>query len=316
MSSSLLEYDAKTYYNPQNIFWNSYEYVRREINFRNTGNHDLVWFLDFKNRYLPRRKALMLNCGNGWVERILMEHGVIKEAVGVDYAETLLEDARNAAGEQSLRYYQLDTNTALFPEAGYDLVVNFAAAHHIAYLDRVFRRLAELLPDDGYFVSYDYVGAHRNQYPTRQWFTAVKLNRKLPSHMRSPMHYPHLKTALYCDPSEAVHSELVVPVMRRYFHIVEHKHMGGGLAYLVLTHNANFMKASPSEQEYWLKVIMDADAEYLEKHPESSQFDYIVAQPNKEVLERHTQLEMWSQEEEAREAKAARNNLEYYPRNP
>jgi len=68
----------------------------------------------------------------------LLNMGLIKEAVGVDYSENLIVDARNKAAELPLRYYVIDTNTAVFPETGYDLVVNHAAAHHIAYINKVF----------------------------------------------------------------------------------------------------------------------------------------------------------------------------------
>lgn len=309
---SNLDYDSSVYYH--GIYWNDYDYVARELNRRISGDPDVPWTEHFRKTVGGRvfKKALILNCGNGWVERDLLQRGLIAEAVGVDYAEPLLQQARAAAGDLPARYYQLDTNTAAFPEGGYDLVVNFAAAHHITYVDRVFRKLAELLPEDGYFVSYDYVGPHRNQYGARQWLVALALNARLPSHMRQIMRYPHLLTMKLTDPSEAVHSELVVPTTRRYFHIVDHQHMGGALAYLVLTHNDRFWNAKPEEQTRWLKVIMDADADYLRRHPDSSLFDYILARPNKRSLEQTAQLAQWTEEETRREASAMRNNGLYY----
>jgi len=311
-NTSVLDYDPSVYY--QGRYWNDYNYVARELNRRISGDPDVPWTEHFRKTVGGRvfRKALILNCGNGWVERDLLQRGLIAEAVGVDYAEPLLQQARAAAGDLPARYYQLDTNTAAFPEGDYDLVVNFAAAHHITYLDRVFRELCKLLPADGCFVSYDYVGPHRNQYGTRQWLAALSLNRRLPPHMRQIMRYPHLLTMKLVDPSEAVHSELVVPMTRRYFHIVDHQHMGGALAYLVLTHNDRFWNAKPEEQARWLKVIMDADADYLRRYPDSSMFDYILAQPNKHSLEQTTQLDAWTREEEEREATAQRNNGLYY----
>ena len=40
----------------------------------------------------------------------------------------------------------MDVNSGDFPEGPYDLVVNSAAAHHIAYIDRVFVRCASSCP--------------------------------------------------------------------------------------------------------------------------------------------------------------------------
>ena len=46
--------------------------------------------------YAPavHQRALSLNCGNGWVEQEIVHGGLAKEAVGVDYSEALLEQAR------------------------------------------------------------------------------------------------------------------------------------------------------------------------------------------------------------------------------
>ena len=48
-------------------------------------------------------------------------------------------------------------------------MVNDAAAHHIAMIDRVFREICGLLLPDGCFVSFDYVGLHRNQCWSVAW---------------------------------------------------------------------------------------------------------------------------------------------------
>ena len=100
-------------------------------------------------------RALILNCGNGWVERELLASGLILEAVGIDYSDRPPGAGEEAAAEGGLplTYEQVNVNTAAFPDGEFDLVVNHAAAHHIAAIDRVFRELCRKLPDDGWFVS-------------------------------------------------------------------------------------------------------------------------------------------------------------------
>ena len=83
--------------------------------------------------------------------------------------------------------------------------MNHAAGHHISHIDRVFRALAARLRPDGVFVSWDYVGPHRNQYPGDMWEAAHRVNVTLPAELRSPMHYPLLEEMLTGDPTEAVH---------------------------------------------------------------------------------------------------------------
>ena len=140
----------------QGRYWNDFDVVTRRINERISGDPTRPWFEQFaKMSERTFERALILNCGNGWVERELLSSGLILEAVGIDYSEDLLAQARTAAAEGGLplTYEKVNVNTAAFPEGEFDLVVNHAAAHHIAAIDRVFRELCRMLPDDGWFVS-------------------------------------------------------------------------------------------------------------------------------------------------------------------
>ena len=123
------------------------------------------------------------------------------------------------------------------PTSEFDLVVNHAAAHHIAAIDRVFREVCRILPADGWFVSFDYVGPHRNQYRTDAWDAAWKINRQLPESLRQDMAYPPIPVMLQVDPTEAIHSELILQTFHRYFIEREFTPLGGALAYPLLTHN-------------------------------------------------------------------------------
>lgn len=298
----------------KNTYWNDHPLVNEFMNMRVSGEKGKNGYRYFQEITKNRKfnKALMLNCGNGCWERELWDIGLIKEAVGIDYSENLIAEARSNAAERPLRYYVMDTNTVAFPETGYDLVVNHAAAHHIAYINKVFQKIAELLPEDGYFVSMDYVGPHRNQYPRKQWNAALQLNRQLPKNLRQKMRYPHLPTMLLTDPTEAIHSELVIETMNRYFHIDYHSKIGGALAYLLLTFNDNFFRASEDDRERWIGFILEEDSKYLLSNPQSSMFDFIIARPNKEILKEKKKLEAFQEAENKREEYAIKNNGQYY----
>ena len=164
-------------------YWNDLEPVRERINRWISGDGGTTWHQHFASKTgRVFKRALILNCGNGWVERELHEQGLIEEAVGIDYSEALLDEAREAARSAGLplSYQQANINTATLPDLEFDLVVNHAAAHHITAIDRVFRQVCQILPEDGWFVSFDYVGPHRNQYRLDAWEEVWTLNRKLP----------------------------------------------------------------------------------------------------------------------------------------
>lgn len=295
-------------------YWNDIELVRRILDERATGSPDTTWFEHLRDHSGPFRHALVLNCGNGWVERELIDRGVVSSAVGVDVSDELLDEARTAAGGRALRYERLDTNTAAFPDEAFDLVVNHAALHHVAHLDRVLRRLHEILEPDGVLVSWDYVGPHRNQYRAREWEAAWEVNLRLPEAARQTMIYPLLPAMIAGDPTEAIHSELILPVMERYFAFEHRRDLGGGIGYLLLTHNEGLHALPAAEAEPHVRAVMDADTELLAADPSSSLFVYAIARPRPGALDDADRLAAWSAEEEAREDRAAAAGGIYYPR--
>ncbi|MGD9703164.1 MAG: class I SAM-dependent methyltransferase [Acidimicrobiia bacterium] len=298
-------------------YWNNRPEVVQYMNRLATGDPDLAWLLHLRQwRGAPFRRALSLNCGNGWVERQLIEHGVVESALGIDIAEDLLQQSRAEATALSLplEYRRVDINTDDLCSLGeFDLVVNHAAAHHIGYIDRVFRQLCRLLPDDGVLVSYDYVGPHRNQYPTHQWEAIWRANEALPAPLRKRLRYPTVPAVVASDPTEAIHSELIVPTMRRYFDLPIERYVGGSVAYDILTFNDAFFDPQVDTHDAVMRVLA-ADAEYREPDPAAnSLFAYLVATPRKEVLDDEPQLAAWAAEESARERAAAAADGRYYP---
>ena len=309
--------NSEVYYT--GTYWNDFEIVRRRINARISGEPTRKWHEHFANETQRTfKRALILNCGNGWVERELVEHGLVAEGVGMDYAQPLLDEAAAAARQLGLplTYVQANVNEGVFPEGEFDLVVNHAAAHHIAAIDRVFREICRVLPEDGWFVSLDYVGPHRNQYRLDAWEEAWHLNRQLPSTLQQDLAFPPMPVMLVVDPTEAVHSELIVDTFERYFTTGQYTALGGAIAYPLLTHNARMFAADDEEeQSLWIERILRADDRFLAQHPESTLFAYFAGTPNKSVLAETERLAAWAEEEAERERTAREERGgEYYRR--
>jgi SAM-dependent methyltransferase len=308
--------NSDVYY--QGRYWNDYDVVVRRNNGRISGDPNLAWYEHFSkvsNRVFER--ALILNCGNGWVERDLLNCGLVRRAVGIDYSPELLAEAEAAADRDNLplTYEQANVNSGTFPDQEFDLVVNHAAAHHIAAIDRVFREICRILPEDGWFVSFDYIGPHRNQYLPTGWEAAWQLNEQIPERLRQDLRYPHLPTMLVVDPTEAIHSELIVETFHRYFTVDQFTPLGGAIAYPLLTHNTRMWEAGnqPARSE-WVHRIIEADDQFLEANPDSSLFAYFTGTPDKAVLARSDLLVVWEAAEREREERASRNMGEYYRR--
>jgi SAM-dependent methyltransferase len=305
--------NAEVYFRHQR-YWNALPPVIDYMNERASGHKDIDWIHNVGvRRGKPFERALFLNCGTGWVERAFVDAGIVRSAIGVDISPSMIATARELAEGRALEYAIVDGNNDALPLDGIDLVVNHAACHHLSHLDRVLGQIADALPDDGWFVSFDYVGAHRNQYPAEQWEAATYLNDQLPAHLRSKLLYPHLPTMLVTDPSEAVHSELFLDIHRRYFDTVIENPIGGWLAYLVLTENEPLFDHLGPDTDEWVDMIVAADRAVVESDPTKTLFTYLIGQPRRPGPSADERT-AWAGEEAAREEAAGRNGGIYYPR--
>lgn len=280
-SRSSLRIQRHVYYTGK--YWNDIPYVSQEVFHRRaTGHPDLHWdsFL-LKRRGQPFQSVLVLNAGNGWVERSLMEKGIIRSGIGVEYLQQFVDDANTEAEAKgyNLTYYQCNVNVDLLPAGKYDLVLNHAAVHHVARLDFVFQQILSLLLPTGWFVSVDYIGPHRNQYPAPLWRKLEQINAQIPAVFRQRLAYPHLPTMLATDATEAQHSEMIVEAMRRYFFIDLYKPLGGAIAYPLLTHNRAIHSVPYWRSQKTVEMLLEEDKKWLEDDYGRSFFAFIIAMP-------------------------------------
>src|SRR5690348_5178598 len=60
-------------------YWNDLPAVVRYLQQRSTGDRELWWMEYLRRRYdTPFRRGLILACGTGWVERELMDRGIVE----------------------------------------------------------------------------------------------------------------------------------------------------------------------------------------------------------------------------------------------
>lgn len=304
----------------QGVYWNNFVETQHYMNALATDDAETDWQTHLLNWNNGKsfRNALILSCGNGFVERTLYDRGIIQAAVGIDVDLALLEIARtHADGKYPFKYVLLDSNkNSDFPWGDFDLVVNHAALHHIAYIDFHVRSLYRLLRrSGGTIVNYDYVGPHRNQYSDDHWNAIIDLNNRSHPCFRHPdLVYPHLPTMLSVDPSEAIHSELIVETLRRYFEPQWFRYLNGQLAYALLTHNRNLQhhschaKMNISSHVQW---VLNEDRLYAEKYRNDGLFLYSIMTPRIDAP-KNADLDRWSLEESKRENKARRQHGLYY----
>lgn len=316
MSQPIAPPASITYYRPQ-IYWNDFEIVRCRIDAEISGSPTTDWVGHLKSRGLTFDRCLMLNCGNGWVERDLYRTGLFREVFGFDIGEKMVDEATEQAKKMEMpaRYVVADCNNFVPERDRFDLAVNFAAMHHVAYINRLTARTTAALKPGGRYVAFDYVGPHRNQYSWKIWSAIIELNATLPIAFRHDyIPYPHLKTMLHLDPTEAIHSELQVEMLKRYFDIAQYTELGGALAYHLLYGNAALFEARHSAAgQACLNAILDADKTFTTRHPDTNLFAFWIAAPKAKSALSEGQMQAWQADEDAREAAAALQAGRYYP---
>ncbi|KAG1678189.1 hypothetical protein FOA52_016126 [Chlamydomonas sp. UWO 241] len=297
-------------------YWNNLAQVRDHINTIATGDPTHEWYHHLKEwRGKPFQRALIFNCGNGWVERVLWQEKIIVSGLGLDLLEPFVREAQSEANKlgANLTYVKHDINSDDLPPGPFDLIVNVAAAHHISRIDKVFNSLRQRLEPGGLFVSWDYVGPHRNQYPENQWRMMSMVNTKLlPAELPQDMRYPHMPNMLADDPSEAVHSELFNNTLRRYLDVVWWRSVGGAIAYPLITHNDNFFSKRTVDDatlQRYVAMLLEMDYAWTQKTG-ATLFAYVIASPKQDVDLR--QVAGALTREDAREARAHANGGVYY----
>jgi ubiquinone/menaquinone biosynthesis C-methylase UbiE len=279
---SVVAKNSKVYYRGK--YWNDYKVVKRYMNRELTGNKDVWWMLDFQRRYAknPFKKALFLNCGDGRHERKFLNRKIAEQVVAFDYSESLLKKARRLGKGKKIEYFQADANAVDFPENSFDLVVNIASLHHIQYLNRMCYIIAKSLKPGGIFMSFDYIGPSRNQYPKKQWQLTKKINSRLPKTIKKDkLDYPHLPTMMVTDPTEAIHSGMIMEAVKKYFDFIHLKFVGGGVAYTLLSQNPKLDKLKTKEAEKIIEKVLNIDHKYTKQGLMADMFTYFIATQKK-----------------------------------
>jgi ubiquinone/menaquinone biosynthesis C-methylase UbiE len=106
---------------------------------------------------LPQgQRVLEVGCGRGVALEPLLRRLRPKHLTGLDVDRALLEIARarleGAALEREIELQMGDVRALPFPDASFDLVVDFGTCYHVARRERALREIARVLAPGGRFV--------------------------------------------------------------------------------------------------------------------------------------------------------------------
>lgn len=259
-------------------WWNIPEVKHRE-NEKISGNPGKTFDIHLAENYFRSRNDLNLlsiGCGVGNREIRIAGSGHFKEVIGIDLSGESVFEANKKVKEKGLtniKFEKADFYQFEMGEEQYDVILFYSSLHHFKNMEEVALRVAKALKNDGFLILSEYVGMNRLQFSKEKINEMNRLLGLIPdkyrrqyltNRLKKKIYPPGLLRMIISDPSEAVESKTILPVIHRNFKIVEEKKTGGDLLMMVLKDIAhNFINDDPESEEI-LKKLFDEEDAYLE----------------------------------------------------
>jgi len=284
------------------IAWMEHDYIKKHINRRTTGDESLDWFNYVLQKYFQAsvERALSLGCGDGGLERHALTKGAVVTFDAYDASPGAIDGATQAAKDLGLlpqiHYAVADLNCFQAPAYPYGAVFASMSIHHIQALEEVFDEIRKALTPAGYFIMNEYIGPTRFQLPPIQEkvvndllnilpprFRRIIRDGKVTSEIKSCHQVHPLSWFTENDPSEAVRSAEILPVLQRFFDLAEFKPYGGTLLQFLLENIVGNFDESQEEAKAWLDMLAYVESALEEAGAIESDFALIVATPKKKM---------------------------------
>jgi SAM-dependent methyltransferase len=260
------------------LSWSGIPQVHLNHNFLITGSRTASWVEWIRDRYFTQGDAgdtLALGCGAGHLDRILKQCGYsFRSFTGIDISGPAVDRARVLAGEVNLaatvRYLAADLNSHRLPPGSFDFIYFFQSLHHIEALEHVLSQCRQALRPGGLLMVNEFVGPSRFQWTDAQIEAANRALVRLPEDLRrdrlaggikTKVDRPTVAQMVAHDPSEAVRSAEIEPLLKATFDVFAEWNWGGTVNHLVFQNIAgNFDPTSPVHERAVEQLIEEENA--------------------------------------------------------
>ena len=256
--------------------WMASTAVLMHLNERATGDPARDWLSSWAHRWFvgDRLRVLVLGSGEGWLERAIASWPFVDRIDAVDVAPEAIERARAQAPAKA-SYAVVDLNRDTLHENAYDVVVAHMILHHVENLEHAFTQIERAMKRDATFIVNEYVGPKRFQFSDDVLAKINALFRCLPKRLRGGMEAkerPPLQLMIDLDPSEAVRSDELLPMIEERFELLERKNMGGTLLQHLLYEIAPHFRFDDPKKRAMIELMCEYEGRLVDRRTLPSDF--------------------------------------------
>jgi SAM-dependent methyltransferase len=278
-------------------YWTCHPIINEYVNTMIAPGHSniLAWFARNFVKDKPFDRGLSIGCGTGAAERQAVQEGVCQFMDGVDISPASIETANQAALKAGLndrlRYSTGDLNMLKLPKGHYDFVLCVGSLHHLENLEYLFNELRTGLKPGAFILINEYVGPSRLQWMEKQLKILNNVWEIMPTEFRKagPLLAVDQEELIKVDPSEAIRSSEIIPLLYNNFEIVEHIDYGGSFLMPFWSQGIVpdvFLEKPSQEKQVIIKLLCLIDELLLEEKILPSCYAQFVARNNPPTINR------------------------------
>ena len=219
-----------------------------------------------------------------------MPGGLFQEMYAYDISSSAIEQARERSirlgYNERVHYYCEDFGAARFDPETFDFVVINMALHHVLDLEAVIANVRAWKKPEAPFVVHEFVGPSRFQWTDEAVAHGTRLLQGIPPRLRihgtlgvvvERFERPSLRGMIEADPSEAIRSADIMPLLRAYFEVVDERPYGGTLMQPLMADIIhNFRPEQIPEDREVLETLFAEERALIKSHAIDSNYTLLV----------------------------------------
>lgn len=245
-------------------------------------------------------RMLSIGCGQGALERQLHTLRAFDACDAYDIAPGAIEMAREAAAAANIRtinYEARDVEASDFGNGVYDAIWFNGSLHHIEALETVLENVRKALKPNGLLFLHEYVGADRFAFPVEQRQAIERAFLLIPDAYRksfAPHDFgevaslpplPDPDEVKRADPSEAVRSSAILPIVSTLFDTLALNTSGGTLLQFLLSGIAGNFRADDPKSMAILDMLFRIEDTLIDTGHLPSDFVVCAARAKRRLAE-------------------------------